>query len=766
VSAATISEIAVQKQLVTLFSRFHLRQAKIAGQPVGEKTAAILNMEVAGLGYSLEQGLFGQLAALPARQFDSARTEMLGLLGDISGATARHRTLFAKFPYEKPEDLAFLANWVLAAVGRQFAISTNRLRLDRHGNIIDIELSMSEEPTDGDERVSYAFNSELSGDGLSEHQEVRHAYVQQLPLKMLYASDRGFVKEAAATLLARPSSLSADERTFLDEAATMFSLSELMAPLLASGRKPFRETLPYIYGLSKDMDTFAPLVAGASDVLRIAAYVSDPEADLSLKKAVRFKLSGHHKRNMLQLLEDCPNLGEDLLRHRERWLRFGERVNPGTAENRRRHPKVAAAFDALRNAPSSIPTFNRTVEQGLRSGTIDRSLLDTLAARPGEFLRRLDVLLRTGDDTATVVDRLSRVAKDAPSAILFAVAKHLQSRMELRGTTRAFFPKGNVNRMQVVEDRRLPLTASAAYDARRVISEELQARFRSMPGMGRVYLDPGLHDIVVPFNRRGDSSTDVAMSKGSRYPFQAPEVARLFVHWTGEDVDLSMLCLDEQLETVAHVSWTNLEEYRCVHSGDVRSAPSGANEFIDFEPADLRERGVRYVLASVISYSGATFDTFPCFAGVMARDGLKSGRKFEAGSVTLKFDMNAETRAMMPLLFDLDEMKLIYADIASGGGNHATVTGSADKLKAQARAVLDLVHTKPTAWDVLFEHAAARGELVDSIEQADMVFTAVGLDLEKLMEMTAVPPCIRHGEGSAENAPPSPGSSQNVAHSR
>jgi hypothetical protein len=214
----------------------------------------------------------------------------------------------------------------------------------------------------------------------------------------------------------------------------------------------------------------------------------------------------------------------------------------------------------------------------------------------------------------------------------------------------------------------------------------------------------------------------------------------LFVHWTGDDIDLSALLLDAQFADVAHISFTKLREFRCIHSGDVRIAPNGASEFIDFEVSDLLNHEVRYVVASVISFSGGAFDAFPCYTGFMARDCLTSGRKFEPASVQIKFDVSAPFTSMLSVIFDLVERKVVYADIASGVNSFSTVVGGKNKLVAQTKAVLALAYTKPTAWDILHAHVTARGQLVDDIEGAELAYMASTVDLEAVLALTAVPP--------------------------
>jgi hypothetical protein len=146
---------------------------------------------------------------------------------------------------------------------------------------------------------------------------------------------------------------------------------------------------------------------------------------------------------------------------------------------------------------------------------------------------------------------------------------------------------------------------------------------------------------------------------------------------------------------------------------------------------------VRYVVASVISYCGGAFSEFPCFAGFMERDSLKSGKKFEPQSVRIKFEMNADTTSVLPLVFDLQEHKVVFADISSGGSSATSAIGTSGRLATQARAIMELPLRKPTALEVLREHVAARGSLASNVEEADVAWMAHGLDMEWLLTMAA-----------------------------
>jgi hypothetical protein len=286
------------------------------------------------------------------------------------------------------------------------------------------------------------------------------------------------------------------------------------------------------------------------------------------------------------------------------------------------------------------------------------------------------------------------------------------------------------NKMQIVQDGRKTVKRDRLAAAGEVLEAELIQRFASLPALGKTYVDPALANDIIPFNRRGDSSASVGFQKGSSYPITEGPVIRLFVWWKGNiDVDLSAAFLDERMRPVEYCSFhnTKINGVDVVHSGDIQNAPNGASEFIDFEPAKLLKAGIRYVFPNIISYRSQKFSGFPCFAGYMVRDSLKSGMKFEPQSVEFKFDVNSPTSKHLPFVFDLSENRLVYLDLAAKGGRYQSIEGTPKLLQETLRVSKTLIERKPNYFDVVSLHVKARGELVEAVADADRIIDKAAL---------------------------------------
>jgi hypothetical protein len=683
--------------------------APSCGGCVERRYVYALNSEIAVLGYTLDGGLIEKIAALSPSDFASFRKDTLDGLTEVSGESANHATLFRKFPYDTPDKNVYLLSRIVGYLQHDLGHQPNDCEVLSCGHVIDKSLFNLDDF--GACPICQQQVAELDG-----HEDApRHDFKSVTPLKVLRAVDDAFLKQTGDALLTRKSSLSEDEKTLLKSLKDRVVFDRPTAV--------YRENLPFVYDLFGDRDLVANLLSGATDVLRIATYVSAPDADLSLASNTRFRFTNAQKRDLMCLIETLGakswgNLLEDMLRHRERWLRVGERLKVGSDKNKARFPVTFAAFDNIRNTQKSIPTFNRTVEKDMRALTVTPSMIQTLEQRPGEFMRRLDFMLRTGPDQEAVIRALVRVIPNVTPRLLLDVMKHLEG----RGTAaqRVFIPKGQINRVQVVADNRAAIDPIYVQKAVGKIQAELFRRILELPPFGKVYVDPTVGNALLPFNRRGDSSTTTPMAKGSRFAVNG-DVIRMFVHWTGRDVDLSVVLKDNDFKDRGHVSYTRLSGTGMVHSGDIQSAPNGASEFIDIDIAKVLATGARYVGMHVISYSGGNFDTFPCFAGFMERDALKSGQKFEPEAVRLKFDINTPRTAHMPLVLDLVTREVIFVDLAVGGGRYGAVHNQVDKTTALLRAAVELKSHKPTVGDVMTMHTMIRGEIVGDKTEADIV---------------------------------------------
>jgi hypothetical protein len=261
------------------------------------------------------------------------------------------------------------------------------------------------------------------------------------------------------------------------------------------------------------------------------------------------------------------------------------------------------------------------------------------------------------------------------------------------------------------------------------IQTVLEARFSQLDDMGKVYIDPAMERCPIPLNLRSASEGLTIVARGTQMPFSNKSTLRMFIYWVGQDIDLSSVGYDKDLNEVMHIGYTNLREsgLKSCHSGDITRAPNGAAEFIDIDVASALAAGIRYVTMTVNVYSGPNFNEHKkCYAGWMTRSKPQSNEVFDPKTVEQKVDVQSASRFAIPVIFDLQEGNAIWLDmVASKRGLNRTMQ-NVHTARATLRDLLEgalSLDNKPVLSDLFTIHANARGEIVDDIEDADTVIS-------------------------------------------
>ncbi len=482
------------------------------------------------------------------------------------------------------------------------------------------------------------------------------------------------------------------------------------------------------------------------------------------------------RRGLLALLDALPpaQLLEDMQRHDARWVWVGEHLHPG--EYGKRYPGIARVFSILRNgqesaaaasaasgasststsgatpttpgtagAPSWTPlrTWPSAVEAAIASRATGEALL-LLSQRPGEFLRRFDLLLRRAANPDAAVDAFAAVVPRTASPALVALRAHLAVRAQPL-PARVFWPKANFCVPTPPVDSRPPLPAAIVARTTALLDEELVRRFAAKPAFDTALLDEDLADIIVPFNERTASKSAVQLPRGSSVALPDSSSLRLFMHWceperssgysdsdSDTDLDLSVGFFDDAWRLVGTCAYYNLSakdakgRQLAASSGDFTSAPwpDGSSEFVDFDRVRARQAGYRYAVMVVNAYSGLPFrDLARATAGVMLRDDLKSGEVFDPRTVSLAFALDGANGVFMPLVVDLQTSRLHWLDAYSRGQlQHNNVATSKQSIGRICPAMLAYFAsgTRPSMLDLARYHAAARCRRV-LLRQGDTV---------------------------------------------
>lgn len=514
---------------------------------------------------------------------------------------------------------------------------------------------------------------------------------------------------------------------------------------------PHKENAAYIAALYLQKNPLASVgeirkyIKTATDVLRLVTAMSD--GDVSLAENTRYKsFSRRQRRMIMELLSGCPNIEEDMLRYKERWIRIGERIHPSEFDSSRytlAYDRAINAFDKLRNN-RKVETFASKVEFDLTYGEYASALAE-LVKRPGELARRLDQLLRVAHKES-VIRSFESVAENVSTPVLLQVREHFAHRSE-QADVRVFFPKGSLAKCHC-ESNDLPyIDDRYCKEVVRVCEKALVKIYGKRASMGKVYLSEDYKNYVVPFSQRSANKALKTIVRGSRLPVSAQTNAvRAFIWWTnmdnsyGEfyddgrvDIDLSAAIFDENWNYMEHISYTNLksERYKACHSGDiVNGGPvngDGVSEFLDMDIDSVVKYGARYVVYQVYSFTDQTYADMPhAMFGWMERSDVDSGEIYEPKTVEQKMDLTANSTACIPVIFDCVRREFIWCDMnLSLTGVHTHIGGNnvESNISGITAVCYSMVNMqKPNLYDLITLNVRARGEFTSDREEADLVF--------------------------------------------
>ena len=500
-----------------------------------------------------------------------------------------------------------------------------------------------------------------------------------------------------------------------------------------------KEVLSFVTGLMmsiKNIDitkVLLPYFKTATDVLRLAVSMSN--GDVSLSEPTKFKsFKRSERRLILALLENVNNIEEDMVRHSSMWIRLGERVHPSEY---RQYQKANLAFFKIRNN-IKIETFNSKLENAFITSNI-KSVIKLLSKRPGEFARRLDQTLRMATDIneeKMVAKAFELVAKEVSTPVLLQTRAYFIDRAKHnKKDMRVFSPKGNMTKLYGIDNNLKTVDKAVCREIVQVCSNALKDSFKEKGPLLNVYVDEEMKNMVVPTSQRSASKSLRTLVRGSKFLIdKQTKVLRPFIYWREDektnrvDLDLSVVLYDKDFRRKESISWRNLrsEEYGCVHSGDITSAPNGAHEFIDMDLSLLREKGIKYITLALQSYSYQNFSELPeCFIGVMERENALTGEIFEPKTVKIKADVSNGVDMNIPMMIDIEEDLIVWTDlVAESYGFDNSVLTNAKTLELNTKAMFNLI--KPNLYDLFVLHARARGSLVKTIEDADIICSLDG----------------------------------------
>lgn len=499
------------------------------------------------------------------------------------------------------------------------------------------------------------------------------------------------------------------------------------------GEIPFKETLCRVAtALVKQGQSINGVVATTTDVLRVMAALS--ESDIELKTKVRFKsLNRKARRALVSALEEVINIS-DVKAYASLWKRAFHSLHVGEFGG-----KVAEIAARFRNE-KNVVTSETVVAEAIKSGDV-KVAVNKLVNKPSVFARSLDKLLRDSDPqtSAWVIKEFAKVVEKVDSKVLLQVLGHFKGRSLNEAGERVVFTAGSKGKALLAPSLKA-LDKSVVEHIVSVIKAELKNKFaeKALLKGKKVFISPEVYSVLIPSQLALITENKKTVARGSRVPLDLiPEdaeknVLRMFIHWIGQDQDLSAFFINEDMTEFSQVAYYNLRNSYACHSGDVTYAPAphGGSEFLDVRMDEALADGMRYIAMDVRVYNGPTFLKHErSFAGFMLRNDLKSGEIFEPTTVRGKFDITLDGSTVMPCFFDMKTREMIWLDSVLPGCGEYSYSRQANNLNNNIasstdmlRAYLKMKDTKVTMKELVCLHIDAVGATqVFDKEEADYV---------------------------------------------
>lgn len=496
-------------------------------------------------------------------------------------------------------------------------------------------------------------------------------------------------------------------------------------PLVFPETIPFKENLCVLAAMGLDVPVKTP-----TDVLRIAVHMSGGDTSLPAvpkkivasrqkvgyryqivrssnpeRKKFEFKkFKRAERKHILSLLEKTHCDAREMVLKDQRWFRLGEILHPG--EYSKEFPKSANAFKLIRDTKvtswygSVEAAFKKSLEQGVQK----------LAERPGEFLRKLDYLLRKNGTKQrdTILKAFFEIAVKASNKVLFEVYTHFEGRNK-PVTDRSVFIKGARKKTPLPNLPALPAeTIQAVQDT---IFQALKTKFALLEPMGDCWIDPELKKIPLPTNMRSMSESMTPIIRGQRLPIgDVSKTLRVFIHFpnkrhTGMTIDLSCVTLVNRGLTPVIVDWTHLKHSDMIlHSGDSYGRVGNVAEYIDFDLQKLKAQGATWSLVQVNNFNKAAELVEGTVFGFCEVEHPNTNRQWLPETIinSMKVRIPAKTNL---ILIDLISNEYIFLDQDQSAAGLSI---------AQASDITTLVKNygelpKYSVYDLLSWHVESRG---------------------------------------------------------
>lgn len=488
----------------------------------------------------------------------------------------------------------------------------------------------------------------------------------------------------------------------------------------------------------------------ATDILRLVAKISDDELN---NKYIHFAYFNRSILNeFMKKLDAIPDILPDIKRYRKPWHKFFLLYSKKINFNRYLNVKRASNMLFGEFSYETPKGYFEKMRKNIPNMTTEeiKDFAKRFSKYSGDYVRQILSLLNISkqEHYHIFIEELENCMKNVNTRVLFQLYDRILNLLEK--SKRIVNSKGIWRNLEET----IFLSENLLEYLLEVVKNAILEHLRKNDKLGNIYIDENYKNIMITTSEKDSNISLRPMARGSKISFnKEADVLRFFVGWKNieveeynkynekvnysyrVDIDLSTVCFDENFKFVKTIAYYNQKEKYFAFSGDITDAPEGALEYIDiYELNKVLNEGIKYILMSIRSYNGYSFDEInSVYAGVMelTKKEAFSDRNMYSSSISHGFQILSKGRTTNTILIDLEKCECRWIDmnmpVLENYENHNRLNNS-DIAKLED--ILEYFVNKKyiTMYELLSLNAEARGTLVFDSKIADISFEKIDGD--------------------------------------
>ena len=493
---------------------------------------------------------------------------------------------------------------------------------------------------------------------------------------------------------------------------------------------PFKETSAFVVNILMGVYNYQVVyeltknnIKTAKDVMRVAENINSPE----YAGSGTFKLSNSYRKLIASYLNGIKNPLEDMIKERDKWVRLNMAVHFGVFKNK--FPSAFEAVNRVLNKPETIKTFEGKLQVALVDEKNIGKVVKLASQRPGIFARNLDSFCRKFPESVDLIaDAFKDCGSSASMRVLVGARDNFASRMNDYKVSRMYINKRGFS--NVIDNEREEISDENCQKIIDAIDQVMKEKLSDDSLQGKsIFIDPSLKTRVLPMKMRSMKNSMFKAERGSSIEVEGEtNYIRFFTYWKENDIsgrvdlDLSTGIFDKNFNLIEECAYYETHGKYTTHSGDFTSAPSGATEFVDVNIDSLKNSNGKYVVMYVNVYSSQKLDEFDAFCGVMCNDSGVFDKTYDPTKVVDRFDLTCDARAVLAVIYDIENNIMIWADMPSHQGTASNFSSESSAIENQFNYIMNIKSSFMKMYDYFDLVAQSNGMIIiDDPKSADMI---------------------------------------------